>query len=140
MVKFDRRPDPELVADVLDEALERPPAERPTWLAARCDGDEALEREVLELLRYLPDPERPGDDREASELRAGDVVAGCRIEREIGRGGMGVIYSAEQIEPRRPVAVKVLRSAFLGPDALVDLAVDGLVAPVRARVYSLGLP
>lgn len=36
-------------------------------------------------------------------------IAGCRVLREIGRGGMGVVFEAEQEEPRRRVAIKLLR-------------------------------
>jgi predicted Ser/Thr protein kinase len=38
----------------------------------------------------------------------GDLVAGYRIERQIGRGGMGVVYLAEQVRLRRYVALKLI--------------------------------
>jgi tetratricopeptide (TPR) repeat protein len=39
-------------------------------------------------------------------------IAGYHIIREIGRGGMGIVYEAEQQEPRRRVALKVLPGLF----------------------------
>ncbi|MFN0006540.1 MAG: tetratricopeptide repeat protein [Planctomycetota bacterium] len=39
------------------------------------------------------------------------AIAGFRLIREIGRGGMGVVYEAEQIAPRRRVALKVVRGS-----------------------------
>ena len=38
----------------------------------------------------------------------GTSIGGFRIEAEIGRGGMGVVYRAEQDSPRRKVALKIL--------------------------------
>lgn len=50
---------------------------------------------------------------------APDYIGEYRILREIGRGGMGIVYEAEQREPCRRVAVKVLHVG-LGVDARLE--------------------
>ena len=45
-------------------------------------------------------------------LRAGDVLGGCRLEREAAGGGMGVVWEATQIALGRRVAVKVIAPAL----------------------------
>ena len=42
------------------------------------------------------------------ELPLGSVFAGCRVERVIGRGDMGVVYRAEELALQRPVALKLI--------------------------------
>jgi serine/threonine-protein kinase len=51
-------------------------------------------------------------EQEAREPNLGAVVGGCRLIRVIGRGGMGVVYLAEQEALSRQVAVKVISSEF----------------------------
>ena len=48
----------------------------------------------------------------ASDLRAGTELAGHRLTRLIGRGGMGVVYLAEQLALQRPAALKLLAGEF----------------------------
>lgn len=40
--------------------------------------------------------------------KTGDLLGRYRIEREIGRGGMGIVFEAEDVSLHRPVALKVL--------------------------------
>ncbi len=42
------------------------------------------------------------------DLSAGDIFAGHRIEGVAGRGGMGVVYRATQLDLDRPVALKLI--------------------------------
>jgi serine/threonine protein kinase/lipopolysaccharide biosynthesis regulator YciM len=65
------------------------------------------------------------------------------IKRLIGAGGMGAVYEAIQDQPRRTVALKVMRSAVASPAALRRFEYESqLLAKLRhpaiAQVYDAG--
>ncbi len=77
-------------------------------LAEGLDGLEIVHRAASDLGRTadIPRPVPPGE-RFQPAAQLGDF----RILREIGRGGMGIVYEAEQVSLRRRVALKILPSA-----------------------------
>ncbi len=101
------------------------PHERTRLLDETCGGDEALRREVEELLASDADTDTDGelDDitpRIAAGLikegqrneRVGRVLGRYRILSALGAGGMGEVYLAEDATLERKVALKLLPRAF----------------------------
>jgi serine/threonine protein kinase/CHASE2 domain-containing sensor protein len=84
---------------VLAEALDRRERRRLRMLFAASSPD------VVAQVLHAP-------DGHARVLTARSVIAGYRIEQEIGRGGMGVVYRASQLHLERPVALKLIRPEF----------------------------
>ena len=70
------------------------------------------------------------------------VFGGYEIEGELGRGGMGVVYLARQLELNRPVALKMLTGHY-GPDELQRFLEEaetaaGLNHTNIAHIYEVG--
>ncbi|MCR9246873.1 MAG: serine/threonine protein kinase [bacterium] len=97
--------------EVFLAARERSEAERETVVHAACGGDAELAAEVFELLAFDESFEG-GDNALGMEVRdplIGEQIGGFRIEAGLGSGGMGTVYVATQQQPKRRVALKILR-------------------------------
>jgi len=102
------------------------PTERQRFLDDACAGDATLRSEVETLLRAHEDAGEflggaaatiqvsTAMPRTASAPSAPPTLAGFRIERQLGRGGIGVVYQAWDEKLHRRVAIKTLHAV---PDA-----------------------
>jgi len=88
---------------------------------------------------------------DGSEFASGQRVGRYVIQRLLGRGGMGVVYLADQIEPvRRAVALKLIRPAFADSlaeayfeverQALARMDHPGIAKVLEAGTTPEGLP
>ncbi|MFO0914205.1 MAG: serine/threonine-protein kinase [Pirellulales bacterium] len=111
---------PASIEGIYSEAVQiEDPAERLAFLADRCADDQALLARVNRLLAarserggFLAYPGCIGPWLTGpSEIeRAGNRIGAYRLLEEIGEGGMGIVYLAEQIAPvQRQVALKLIK-------------------------------
>src|SRR5688500_5039931 len=97
-----------------------------------------------ELVALLPDGGQPAHGN-GSPAPAAPTLGDFRLLRQIGRGGMGVVYEAEQISLQRRVALKTLPFAgILDPRQLVRFKNEALAAaalqhPNIVPVYAVGV-
>ncbi len=121
---------------VFNAALQLPEEQRPAYLDEACAGDAALRLRIEALLRmhaeagaFLEDPAPPPVPSAAAGKpvgpsgtirlaftsltpveKTGDRIGRYKLLQQIGEGGCGVVYMAEQSEPvRRKVALKVIK-------------------------------
>jgi Tol biopolymer transport system component/predicted Ser/Thr protein kinase len=93
-------------------ALERPLAERASFISDLSGGDQELCRSV-EIMLSQHGATDVGASTEAvtdapAELAAGTQIGNYRLDGVLGRGGMGVVYRATDTKLHRPVAIKFL--------------------------------
>ncbi|MBI3836602.1 MAG: protein kinase, partial [Planctomycetia bacterium] len=116
--------DPNSAKSIFLAAIEMPPAERAGLLIEATAGDAALRARVEALLSAHDDPdsflEKPAAqfgaavDLSPSEPpvaeRPGSVIGPYKLLEQIGEGGMGVVYMADQQAPvGRRVALKIIK-------------------------------
>ncbi len=156
----------ERVKEIFDAALERPPGERAAFLESACAGELDLRARVEQLLSMIaeepqfleqppstgardPGASRTGETRRDSDLRPGDreglpkQIGHYHIRRVIGSGGMGTVYEAIQEQPRRTVAVKVMKHGVASPSAMRRFKYESQILarlrhPNIAQVYEAG--
>ncbi len=112
--------------EIFLSALDAPPEERAALLDSECAGDSALRRHVEDLLRVHDEPDSLLDSpridvgipksvdaatmaHSVSE-QSGAQIGPYKLLQQIGEGGMGVVYMAEQTDPiERRVALKIIK-------------------------------
>ncbi|NQU24234.1 MAG: protein kinase [Candidatus Nealsonbacteria bacterium] len=105
--------------DLFHQALEQPADRRASFLDTACSGDADLRERVEVLLRAHVNPGSfleappPGVDATLDQPiteKPGTVIGPYKLLEQIGEGGMGVVYMAEQTEPvERRVALKIIK-------------------------------
>lgn len=65
-----------------------------------------------------------------------DRIGSYRLSRRIGEGGMGVVFEAEQDQPRRRVALKVVHPLLSTPSVLKRFALE---SEILARLHHSGI-
>jgi serine/threonine protein kinase/WD40 repeat protein len=108
---------------IFTAALERVPADRSAFLDEACGADKELRERVDKLLglhadvgSFLEAPpsavvveSSPATAQSPSE-RSGTQIGAYKLLQQIGEGGFGIVFMAEQTEPvRRRVALKVIK-------------------------------
>jgi serine/threonine protein kinase/tetratricopeptide (TPR) repeat protein len=120
----------ERAKQILEEALHLAPEQRPAYLASSCGEDVEMRAEVESLIAsyeeagsHFLDAAAPQvlQITSASDLSSGDLpsaplnrvmsnIDNYRLVKEIGSGGMGQVWLAEQTAPvRRQVALKLIK-------------------------------
>src|SRR5262249_46734156 len=86
----------------------------------------------------------PPSDASAETPALARRIGHYRILRELGSGGMGTVYEAEQDNPRRAVALKVIRAGLASPDLVKRFTREAHILgrlrhPGIAQIYEAGL-
>ena len=128
-------------------ALRLDRAERPAMVAAECAGDTELQTKVNRLLeaadRSTGFLERPALAALNDPGPVPDAVGNYLVLGVLGIGGMATVYEAQQENPSRRVALKVMHQAMSGPAALERFrsetqALARLHHPGIAQIYDAG--
>jgi tetratricopeptide (TPR) repeat protein/serine/threonine protein kinase len=144
------------VKSIFSHAMElRSAAEREAYLAHACGNDDRLRAEVESLLLAAHDAgefldglwlplEETADEVPAAE-RPGTAIGPYKLLEQIGEGGFGVVYVADQERPvRRKVALKVIKPGMDTKEVIARFEVERQALalmdhPNIAKVHDAGM-
>jgi TolB-like protein/predicted Ser/Thr protein kinase len=134
------------VEELYHSARERGPDGATAFLEQACGVDSELKREVMALLAQNTEVQsvldRPAwelaDPLGETALDEGKQYGAYRIESQIGRGGMGVVYRAVDTRLGRPVAIKVSGERYSDHFECEARAVAALNHPHICTLYDVG--
>jgi eukaryotic-like serine/threonine-protein kinase len=110
---------------IFHSALELAPDDREPYLAGACNGDKSLYAEVSSLIsaftgreEFIEEPALSFGLRVLSESSQqsmiGKTIGVYQVVCQLGKGGMGEVYLAEDTKLNRKVALKFLSQQFVG--------------------------
>ncbi len=121
----------ERIHAIFERALQLAEDQRSAYVSEACADDARLRAEVESLLAHnarVPEdfmraPESTEGSKPKATSESGDHLIGRRIaaytiRNVIGSGGMGTVYEAQQHNPKRIVALKVVRAGIASDSAL----------------------
>jgi tRNA A-37 threonylcarbamoyl transferase component Bud32 len=147
--------DPNTAKAIFLEAVEKhDPGEWPAFLDQACAGQPDLRRRVEVLLeahreagtaanRARSDQPSTGDEGPADEL-PGTVIGPYKLLQQIGEGGMGTVFMAEQTQPvQRKVALKIIKPGMDSRQVIARFEAERRVLalmdhPHIAKVFDAG--
>lgn len=132
--------------EIFRRLVDLEPEQRSEALQELCKGDPTLHSSVSRLLDSLA-PSSTFLEGSATEIfrpkLSEGAVAGYRILREVGSGGMATVYEAMQLKPSRRVALKVMKHGIASPSLLRRFEFETEVLaklqhPSIASIYDAG--
>jgi WD40 repeat protein len=134
-------PSPEAVRALFLQAADLNAEQRDAFLHEQCAGDADLRAAVEELLAFDAKAQSAPDFllSPADALSSAAVpqsIGRYRIVRRLGQGGMGTVYEAEQDNPQRTVALKIMRPGLDSPELRKRFAQE---ARILGRLHHVGI-